>query len=172
VNSMRALKFSLALIMLLAVVSQFFVVMTFAEGDRDAATSALKNAEDATSLAYQTVVKAEKVGANVSDSLAQLNEAGGFLAEAQVAFRLGKYGETVRLANLCYNTGNSVASQAGELQLEASGQQRVDDFVKIGESTIGLIVVGFGSFWAWRIFKRSYYRRALKMKPEVVSDES
>ena len=39
-------------------------------------------------------------------------------------------------------------------------------------SIVGVVLIVFGSVWAWRVFKRNYHQRVLKMKPEVVSSES
>jgi hypothetical protein len=37
---------------------------------------------------------------------------------------------------------------------------------------VGVVVVAFGSFWGWRVFRRRYVRRVLGLKPEVTKDES
>jgi hypothetical protein len=169
---MPVLKFSVILIILLIFVSPLFVSVTRVEASRDEAASALTNAEEDVVSTFHVILETEQAGINVSGLLARLNDAEGSLAEAKVAYGLGNFDEATRSANLCHEISESVKNQADELRLEASGQQYVDGFFKMVGSIFGVFVVGFGSFGAWRLFKRRYYRRVLEMKPEVSSDES
>ena len=164
-------KFAFFLAVLLVFTSHSFVAATLAASSQDNAASALKNAEESVAAVYQTVLNLEELGGNVSDSLSQLNEAGGFLAEAHVAFRLGSFDDAIRLANLCYDTSNSIKERTEKSLVQAAGGQSAEAFIRIAGSILGIAVVGFCSFWAWRVLVRRYHRQILRMKPEVGSNE-
>jgi hypothetical protein len=166
------LKFSLVLVMFLILASQFFISETFAQASKDVAASALTDAEGVVVSAYQAVLRAEEAGANVSGLLVRLNEAGGFLARARMAYDFGDFEEAAGLANSSRNIGVEVENAAVELK-DSAFLERVQRmwFMMLG-SIFGVVLVFFGSFWVWRVFKRRYYRRVLMMKPEVSSNES
>jgi len=161
----------------------FFVVILFlflgsfcffamAATDQQTAFSALNRAEQATVSAFQAVFKAEIIGGNVSDLLAQMNVAGMYMTKAQVAFGFENYHETVSQASQCYGISSTVESQANSLRIEVGIRDNADAVVRIVVSAISITVVCIVSFLAWRGFKRNYHRRFLKMKLEVSSDES
>lgn len=158
--------------MLLSLASHFFVSLSSAEVGEDEASLALSNAEEAVFSAFQTVLKAEEAGANVSGLLVQLNDAGKLLVEAHAAYRVGDVDEVARSASLCSEIAGNVKSQADDLWVKSYGSSVMGLWLVFAGSMVGVVVVGLGSFWSWRIFKRRYYRRVLGMKPEVNSDES
>ena len=162
----------LILLIVLAFSASVFVSGIFASNSEDTATTSIERAENALVSAYQVVLEAEQAGVDVLDLLALLNEAGELLAEAQVAFRLSDFDEAVRSANLCSVIGEGVENEADELLVEAYGSQIMVFWLTMSGSLVGVVVVGFGSFWGWRVFKRRYHRRVLRMKPEVDYDES
>jgi len=136
------------------------------------AVSAVDRAEAAVASAYEAVLGAEEAGADVSGLLAELNVAGGYLAEAHVWFGLGDFDEAVRLADLCYFYVEDVGGEAVELRNVAHGLWATDLVVKMVGSIVGVVVVVFLGFVVWRVFKRRYSRRVLGLRPEVVSGES
>ena len=158
--------------MLLSLASHFFVSLASAEVGENDASLALSNAEEAVFSAFQTVLKAEEAGANVSGLLVQLDDAGEFLVEAHAAYRVGDVDEVVRSAGLCSEIAGNVKSQADDLWVKAYGSSVMGLWLALVGSVVGVVVVGLGSFWGWRFFKRRYYRRVLGLKPEVNSDES
>jgi len=133
--------------------------------------SAIETAESAVISAFEAVTEAEQAGGNVTGLLANLTEAGEFLAAAQMSYGNGD-DNAVYFANLSRNIGDEVKGDAYELQISAWNEniQRML-FTGIG-SFSGMILVILGSLWFWRFFKRWYFRRVLRMKPEVVKDES
>lgn len=165
-------KFSLVLLMLLVFASNLFVFANSREVSEDEATSALTNANEAVVSAYQVILEAEKTGANVSGLVGRLNEASVLLAEGQVALRTGDFEKAVRSANLGYEIGQNVKNQANELGGKAYGPWVMRLWLVMTGSLVGAIVVALVSFWGWRFFKRRYYERVLKMRPEVSPDES
>ena len=168
---MSSLRPCFIMAVLFVFVACAFMFTAFATGESSAASDVAMAEADVVS-AYEAVLEAEQVGADVSALLVRLNDASESLAEAEVAYRLGDFNESVRLADLCSAISEEVKSEAGELRLQAYGAWYFDMWLKIAGSLVGVVVVGLGGFWAWRVFKRRYYRRVLKMKPEVVSGES
>ena len=150
----------------------FFVFEGLSSSSEDVAGLAISQAEEVLASAYGAVLEAEQAGADVSDLLVRLNDAGELLAMAQVAFRLGDFGEAVRCADLCYEIGGEVKSKAYELRLEAHGMRTTGFWLAMTGSLVGVVAVVFGSFWGWHAFKRRYFQRVLRMKPEVAKDES
>lgn len=162
----------LVLLIILAFSASIFTTEIFASNSEDTATISIERAENALVSVYQAVLEAERVEANTAALLARMNDAAELLAKAQVAFRLGDFDEAVSSADLCYEIGENVKIEADELQVKAYGLKVMDSWLTMTGSVVGVVAVGFGSFWGWRVFKRRYVRRALKMKPEVAKDES
>jgi len=169
---MSGLKLSLVLVMFLVLASQFFISETFAEASKDVAASALTDAEGVVASAYQAVLRAEAAGANVSGLLVRLTEAGGFLANARMAYKSGDFEEAASFANSSRNIGVEVENAADELKDSAFFERVQRMWFMMTGSIFGVILVFFGSFWVWRVFKRRYYGRVLGMKPEVSPNES
>jgi len=149
-----------------------YVSPVLAGSDQDTAFSVLVVAEDAVLSAYDAVIEAELVGGNVSSLTVQLNEAGELLASARMSYRDGDFEKATLFADLSRSTGEEVEDAAYELKGLAwdAGFQRLR-FTMVG-SVSGIILVILGSLWVWRFFKRWFYPRVLKMKPEVTSDDS
>jgi hypothetical protein len=165
---MSVLKVSCVLLIFLFVVSIFSLVATARGASESEATSASNQADETVTAAYMATLKAEDAGANVSDLLVQLDEAGVLLARAHMAYRSDDFDEAIHFANLANNIGEGVQSEADVAKAAASaeGQQRL--WFAITGSVVGAVLIVIGSFFGWRVFKRRYYERVLKMKPEVV----
>jgi len=172
VSGVSTLKFSFVLMTLLVFASQSYISVTTAQVGESEASLALTSAEGAVSSAYQAVLRAEEVGANISGLLAQLNDAGELLAKAKVEYRLGDFDEVVRSASLCSVISGSVKNEADELHVKAYGPRVTGFWLTFTGSLVGMVAVGFGSFWGWHFFKKRYYKQVLGMKPEVNSNES
>ena len=104
--------------------------------------------------------------------LAELNVAGGYLAEAHVWLGLGDFDEAARLADLCYGAVADVRNEAFELEREARALRVSDSVVRMTGSMIGVVVVVLLGSVFWRVFKRRYNKRVLEMRPEVANGES
>jgi hypothetical protein len=165
-------KVSYILLIFAFVISSFSLVATASGVSESEATLASNDADGTLASAYTAVLKAEEAGADVSNLLTQLDEAGGVLAHAHMAYRSGDFDEALRFANLAKSAGEEVKNAADTLEVLARGenQQRLL-FTSIG-SIAGVVLIVLGSFLGWRVFKRRYYRQVLKMKPEVASNES
>jgi len=148
------------------------LVCRVSASDEALAASAISQSEEVVASAYEAVLEAEQVGANVSGLLARLDDAGELLAEAKVALGLGEFDYVVFLAEYCSEIGGDVRDEADELRVEAYGSRIQSSRLTMVGSTVGVVCVVVGSFWGWRVFKRRYFRRVLGMKPEVATDES
>lgn len=159
----------LAVLVLFAPVS----VCTAFSLSRDGVCEAtIDEVEVAVGSAYAAVLEAEQAGADVSGLLTSLNDASELLTEAHTAYRLGDLDEASRLADLCSELVEAVASEAEQLRLDALAVQTRGVWLTVIGSTVGVVFIVLGGFWGWRVFKRRYTQRVLKMKPEVVSDDS
>ena len=145
------------LLVVLLVFSAFvFPIFVFRidASDGDEAVSAISQAEGAMEWAYEAVLKAERAGANVSGLLVRLNEAGEYLASAQMSFRLEDFNETVRLADLSRAVGEDVEMEAYVLTDSASSESEQRMWFTATGSAIGIMLVVSGSFWLWIFLKR------------------
>ena len=141
-------------------ISSVFVSEAFAVDGEDVAVSAIDRAEVAVVSAYEAVSEAEQAGADVSSLLARLNDAGENLAEAHMLYGLGDFDGAVDSADLSSEIGEEVRGSAEELKIKAYGSWVRSLWIRITGSIVGVIVVIFGTFIAWRVFKRRYFRQA------------
>ena len=172
VDFMSFLKLFFVLLILSAFAAPVFVSEAFAVDSEDVAASAVDRAEGAVVSAYEAVLDAEEAGANVSGLLGRLNVAGEYLASARVWYGLGDFDSATRFADLCYDVGEEVRSEAVELRNEAYGLWVTGLVVRMTVSIFGVVFVVFLGFVVWRWFKRRYRKRVLGMRPEVAKDES
>jgi len=143
------------------------MLSVFASGNQETAASSISEAEQSVAQSYEAVLDAERVGANVSDLLVRLNNAAGLLSEARLAFEVGNFEESVRLADFSGGVGSEVRNEAEWLKAKAisAGVNRLWLFL-VG-SVLAVAVVVSVSLLGYRYFKRWYYRRLLKMRPRV-----
>jgi len=137
-------------------------------------TIALKLAEieDVMDLAYASTLEAEQAGANVSGLLARLNLGCEYLAEANVWYRLEDYENASHSLDLCLDVIEDVNEKASVLRDEGRSRGENDFVVTIFASIGGVIAIVLVGFVVWRIFRRHYMERVLRLKPEVNVDES
>ena len=140
--------------------------------DADVVSLGLADAEEALGLAYGAILDAEMAGANVSGLFGRLNVGGEYLAEAYVWYRLGAFENASRFAGFCSEVVDGVRGEAVGLKSEAHGLWVLDFLVRVIWSVGGVVVVVVLGFVVWRVFRRRYCRRVLRLRPEVVSGES
>ncbi len=167
---MSRLRFGSAITVLVIFVACAFVFPTSA--DESSAALALSRAEGDAGAAFEAILEAEQVGADVSGLQVRLSEAEQALAEANVAYRLGDFDESVRLADVCSVISGDLRRDAEAVWLAGYEVWYFNLSVRVIGSLVAVGAVGFGVFGVWRVFKRRYYRRVLEMKPEVDSRES
>lgn len=152
-------------------VFSWFTRACFAVEKADA-EEALIDAENILSSVYVAVLDVEKSGGNVSGLLVKLDSGGRFLAEGQMCYRHGDFDGAVYYADLSVRNVTGLVEEAGQLEaLAVSGcNERLFQTMAASVTAVGVIVLG--SVVGWRIFKRRYFEKVLKMKPEVVKGES
>jgi len=147
------------------------IVGAFASNGADAAALAIARAEDNVSSAYQAVKDAEGAGANISGLLSKLNEAGKLLAKANISCRTGNFENATLFADASTEIANSIKIEAYRTRDLASYQGLLRFQFTFAASILSIAAVLFISFTSWRLFKRYYCKRILKLKPEMSSGE-
>jgi len=153
---MSILRFLCAMMTIFVFATFFFVSPILANSDQDTASVAIADAEEAVISAYEVVLEAEQAGGNVTGLLAQLSEAGEFLASARMLYRNGDFDNAIYFADLGRSVGEEVESEAYELKDSASdeGVQRM--WFTILGSISGIVLVVLGSLRVWWFLKRRY----------------
>lgn len=136
------------------------------------AEESMSEAESVVVSAYRAVLEAEKVGANVTILLSQLNDAVSYLSKAYMSYRMGNLEDASHSANLCVDVGKEIEMEALGLRDEAEKESSRSLVNVLILSGIGVFSVLCVSAAGWGIFKKLYFKRILKLKPEVASDES
>jgi len=135
-----------------AVIAPFCV---FAVDEIDA-RSAIAVAEERIAVCYQAVADADEAGANTTDLLANITEAGWLLSRARLAYERRDFNSTVYFADQSLESLKVFVAEADVLR-EAAIQQRYLDFiVNVVGSTVGTAVVICGGFVVWFFLKRMY----------------
>ena len=163
----RLLEFSFCFFILFA----FSVTVVYSVGNNDAAL-AIFETEESLASAYDAILRAEEAGANVSVLVERLDIGAKYLAEAYVWARLGVYDEAKRFTGLCAEVVDDVENEAIVLMDTARKMEAADLFVRVFGSAVGVVIVVFGSFFIWDLFRSRYIKRAWGMKPEVDDAES
>ena len=148
------------------------VVSSVSAASRDDSQTAIKIAESRLSLVYKTVLEAEKAGANVSSLLYKLNNGSAMLSEAYMQYQIGNFSEAVNFANQSSNYLNGIESEANNLRDNTvmERNQRILTSTVVSALAVGAVL--FAGVFGWRFFKDKYYKRSLKMKPEVQANDS
>lgn len=170
-RTMSVPKVSCILLIFVFAASSLFLVANVSGLSESEATLASNDADGTVASAYTATLKAEKAGANVSVWLTRLDEAGEFLAQAHMAYRSGDFDGAIRAANIARSIGEEVQNAADNLEVLARGESQQHLLFTLLGSIASIVLIVLGSFWGWRVFKRRYHERVLKMKPEVVSNE-
>lgn len=130
----------------------------FAVGERDAAEAAIGDAEGVIVECYGAVVEAEGAGANVTDLLAALNEAGWLLSRAHLAYETGNFSLAVSFAEQSRARLDGFVGGAEVLKKSAAETGYWDFMVNVVGSAVGAVAVVVGGFAVWNFLKRKYDR--------------
>jgi len=132
-----------------------FCVFASTEAD---ARSAIVAAENEVVDCYRAVLDAEKTGANVTDLTSTLNEAGGLLSKANLAYSMDNFTSARNFALQSQAKLNGFVAEADALK-ETAMQERYWDFmVNVVGSAVGAVAVVVGGFAVWNFLKRKYDR--------------
>jgi len=157
---------SAGLILLLAGLASGRLLVTYGLGE----TGKIVEADNALKEAFETVLTAENAGANVSGLMVKLNQAGAFLAQAEMAYRNGDSAEATENAEQCLTTLQGVSDEASASMDSALANSQQVFWEGVTISTIGAVAFLVVLAFVWRWFSRRYLRKSLRMKPEVVPD--
>lgn len=157
---MSVLRLLCALMTIHVFVTLVFVSPILANNDEETAShlahECITAAESTIISVYKTVLEAEQAGGNVTGLLAQLNEAGGFLATARMLYRNGDFNNATHFANLSKNTAVEVENAAYALNYLAWNESFQRMLVTMLGSISSILLVVLGSLWIWSFFKRRY----------------
>lgn len=118
------------------------------------AKTAVETAENKVLSCYNAAYEAEKAGANISELLNTLNDAGWLLAKAKLAYSQGDFNSSVTLANECQSKLEGFIDQAEDLRQSAEKASYVDFMVNFVGSGIGAVCVIIGGFAIWVFFRK------------------
>jgi hypothetical protein len=152
------------------VLSLSLTCLPFYVSANDEASLAIGEADSALRRAFEAVLEAERAGANVSDLIVKLDEAGGLLAEAENAYRVGNFSEAVSKADKCSMLADGVVGEALSLKSSALADAQKATLQTLTFSCVGGVAFLTVLFFVWGWFKRAYAEKLMRMKPEVASD--
>jgi hypothetical protein len=140
------------------------------------ATLKLQAANTATSQAFNSVLDAEKAGANITSLLSQLNNAEGILAQAENLYRTGDFNACAVKADMALSIAREVAIAAQGAKQTAVVSSQDTFWYNITFIEIAALIFGLSLFLIWRWFKRwfkkSRINRLSELKLEVNSNEA
>ena len=166
----RFVKAPLSFLLIIIVFSLSLTRLPFRVSAGDEASSAIGEADNALRRAFEAVLDAERAGANVSNLIFKLNEAGRLLAEAENAYKMGKFSEAISKAEGCSVLANGVVGEALSLKSSALAAAQTAFWQNLTFSCFGGLAFLVALFFVWGRFKRAYAKKLLRMKPEVASD--
>jgi hypothetical protein len=142
----------------------------FAQTDQSA--SRLQKANSAVEKAFNNVLEAEKAGGNVTQLLEKLDSAGVLLAEAQNAYNSGNTASIPSIVENALQIADQVNRDALNLRDVSLVESQNSFWLTLTFSVVGAVVLGGFLLFVWRRFKRSYTKKLLASKPEVVDNTS
>jgi len=124
--------------------------------DEHDAGLAVASAESRVVECYNFALDAERAGADISELLRVLNEAGDLLSKAELAFGVGDYDGAATYAAQCEGRLAGFEVQAQALRDSASWQRQLDLMVNVVGSAAGTVAVLVGGWLVWRYLKRKH----------------
>jgi hypothetical protein len=169
VSGLRVFTVIFVLFTVIPSVSVFGIRVADAE---DISLSTVEGAEETVIEAYEAVLEAETVGADVSGLLDRLDIAGAYLALARMCSRTGNIEGAMDNARLSVEALDGLVEEAWSLRDKAVRKAGERFWMAIGGSVVGVAVVVCGGWFGWGWFKTRYSQRSLEMKSEVIEGES
>lgn len=120
------------------------------------ARSAVGEAEQKVNVGYVAVAEAQKAGANVTDLLLVLDDAGVLLSRAHLALEKGDFDLAYALAVESKAKLDGFDVEANALRDSASQARSMDFAVNVVGSGVGSVVVVAVGFLVWRLLKKKY----------------
>ncbi len=133
-------------------------------------TPSFQTANDSINIAFDTVLKAEKAGANIKGLLAQLNVAANLLANAENSYRSGDTSTIESNTDQAVAIARQVTAQATTLGKSATEAQQTAILTSILIAVLGSVIFVLALILVWQVFKKRYIKKVLESKPEVVDN--
>ena len=140
----------------------------FAQTDQTA--SNLQAANSVLEQAFNTVLDAEKAGANVTSLLTQLSDVADILAKAENSYRTGDFNKAAVQADSVIPIAHEVTISVQDVHKTALVSAQNAFWFTIAFTVIGSFVFVLVLSLVWRRFKRGYLKQLLDLKPEVVEN--
>ena len=134
----------------------------------DQATVNLQAANYAVEKAFNSVLDAEGVGANITSLLNQINRANELLAQAENAYRAGNNTEALNSADSALLIAQQVTSTALSLKVSASSSLQTAFLYSVLSTVIAAQIFVLALSFVWVRFKRRYIKKLTNSKPKVV----
>ena len=160
-------KCMLTFLLLLSVINACSFGSCFVLAQTDQPDASLQTANIAVNQAFNSVLSAEKAGANVTSLLTQLNDANGLLAQAENAYRTGDYNGAVNDASAVLPIAQQVNTAAQTAKETAQASVRNSFWSTLAATIVAAVVFVLALFFVWRLIKRNYIRNLSEAKPEV-----
>lgn len=150
-----------------------FVSLVSAEAygkNEEDAQNAIDTAQNMLTSAFRSLIEAEKSGANVTFLSEKLTNAAGHLTSAFLFYKAQNFSLAESSALTCYALAQSVKVEADELMEYPAVFQRLNNFsFRIFGYVVSVSAIVLGSIFSWQFFKKQYFQKAEKMRPEVAS---
>ena len=151
---------------LLSLLGAGSITCCFAVG-ADEAKIAISQVEGDLGLAYVAVAEAAEAGADITDMLDKLVDAGVFLSAANNAFRIRDYTTAHELAERCGEAVAGIVTEAARLKAQAGTARDNRLLLAVLGSSVGLVLLIVFGFLGWRVFRKRYFKRTLDFKPKL-----
>jgi len=148
-------RFLVCLVVFLVFVSSVRVCAAVSEGE---ARVAIESADARVVVCYKAVVEAEGVGGNVSELTAVLNEAGGLLSQAKVAYDRKEFDVAFELVSNCTSMLDGFTERAATVRDNGAGERRADFLVNVVGSAVGTVAVVIVGWVLWAYLKKRYVK--------------
>jgi len=135
------------------------------------ADSSTDSAQLALITAYEALLQAEDLGANISAAVKSLNSASDLLAQSHNAFRQGRYVESLLYAQSSSQTSNRVYAEAKQLEASAKQQKNNSLLFTATFSSVSLVALLAASWFGWRTMKTRYIKNILDKTPRARSNK-
>ena len=147
-----------------------FFTMHFVFAQTGQTESNMQAANTSVEQAFNTVLAAEKAGANVTGLLAQLNVVAGILSQAENSYRAGDLNKAAIQAESIPPIAQEITTSAQDAKQAALVSGQNGFWLTIGFTVIGAFVFVAVLFLAWRRLKRGYMKKLLGLKPKAIEN--
>ncbi|MGQ9507690.1 MAG: hypothetical protein ACUVTB_07565 [Candidatus Bathycorpusculaceae bacterium] len=142
-----------------SILLSFLVLLVFAGSlpcfgvNSEDALSAISSTEARVVTCYRAAAEAAGAGANVSDLLILLNEAGWLLSRAKLAYSQGDFDSAVAYAVECRSMLDGFVDGADGLRRNAEAAGHRDFMLNFVGSAVGAVCIVVGGFALWNLLK-------------------